>query len=444
MRPEESGAVFEALPDTAALIDTQGVIVDVNAAWRRFARVNQCSPNYEFIAKNYFEISRGAQGPDSQYALKAEERIRNVTERRVDRIELDYPCHSPLEDRWYQLQAIALPRTDTTLLLHRRIQREEESAQRMKRALETYAAAFHVTGAALWEWDPVNDRILVKRGASTESETVELSTQEWLRRIHPDDRESLEDALLACGAGLDSNLRIECRELDVEGGWRWMVTQGALLMDEDAGRRFVGTQADITHRRERESVLEKAAMHDSLTGLPNRALFMHRLSDALQDKTHEAIGLLFVDLDDFKRVNDNYGHNVGDRVLNQVAQRLLVATRYKDTLARLGGDEFAVLLDGIHSRSQVLAAADRLCKAMEEPLDIDGRRLRVSASVGGCAASTCRVDPAEALRRADAAMYGAKRAGKRGFHYYSVDPFWSQSDLEDGNAQSEPKTYSVS
>jgi|GEM_PF-4725127 len=439
----DSRVVFEALPDAAALIDSEGLIVDVNAAWRLFARANQCSPDYRFVGRNYLEMCRASQGPDSEYALKAEERIRNVIQGRADRIELDYPCHSPLEKRWYQLQAIALPLDGLTLLLHRRIQREEESAHRMKKSLESYAAAFHATGAALWEWDPATDRIRLQRSASTESEAVELSTMEWLRRIHLDDRESVEDALLACGAGLSSSLRIEHRELDVDGAWRWMVTQGALLTDEDAGRRVVGAQADITHRRERESLLHKAATHDSLTGLPNRSLFMQRLKDALHDTTRTAVGLLFVDVDDFKRINDDYGHTVGDRVLNQVAQRLLVATRQGDTVARLGGDEFAVLLENIDSRSQVMAAGDRLYKAMDEPLDIDGRPIRVGVSVGGCAQSTGEVDPAEALTRADAAMYRAKRAGKQGSHTLIVDPVWSEREFDDLNT-SGPGSYSVS
>jgi len=172
---------------------------------------------------------------------------------------------------------------------------------------------------------------------------------------------------------------------------------------------------DVTAQKHLEARLVHDAFHDPLTGLPNRSLFRDRVNHALvrlaRDGTHTGVTALFLDLDDFKSVNDTLGHAAGDRVLAVVGDRLRNVTRAYDTVARLGGDEFAVLLEEVTHEGEVLEIVERIRAAFLQPVRVDGQELIISASVGVAHASTD--DEADVLlRNADVAMYDAKEAGK--------------------------------
>jgi diguanylate cyclase (GGDEF)-like protein/PAS domain S-box-containing protein len=171
---------------------------------------------------------------------------------------------------------------------------------------------------------------------------------------------------------------------------------------------------DITHRKVLEARLIHDAFHDPLTGLPNRALFRDRVAHALvrlQRTRKTGTCVLFLDLDDFKAVNDTLGHSAGDRLLAIVGERLCSITRGFDTVARLGGDEFAILIEELESPDEALAIAARAHKALQVPLHVDGRDLSIAVSIG-VAHATIDDDANTLLRNADVAMYEAKEAGK--------------------------------
>jgi diguanylate cyclase (GGDEF)-like protein/PAS domain S-box-containing protein len=169
---------------------------------------------------------------------------------------------------------------------------------------------------------------------------------------------------------------------------------------------------DITVSHKLESDLRFAAYHDSLTGLPNRLLLMKKIEETRQDETIAGIALLFIDLDDFKTINDGLGHAAGDEVLNLVASRVRTVLRLRDTAARLGGDEFAVLLTECYSDADVLTLAERVLAAIAEPIYLDERELHITASIGVAVAWGDHPSPTTMLRDADAAMYKAKQEGK--------------------------------
>jgi diguanylate cyclase (GGDEF)-like protein/PAS domain S-box-containing protein len=187
-------------------------------------------------------------------------------------------------------------------------------------------------------------------------------------------------------------------------------------------RGLVLTLRDVTERRRLERELTHRANHDSLTGLANRVVLSDRVQDAVAraSRTGAIVALLFVDLDDFKVVNDTLGHEVGDQVLAAVGHRLTAALRVGDTAARLGGDEFAVLIENAHDLSAVEQIADRVVRTLAEPVDVDGNLVTTSASVG--VATTIDADGGtDMLRQADLALYVAKGAGKgRWRRYQSV------------------------
>ena len=154
------------------------------------------------------------------------------------------------------------------------------------------------------------------------------------------------------------------------------------------------------------------AFHDSLTGLANRGLFLDRLTQQLQADDTERIALLFLDLDRFKAVNDALGHAAGDALLKTTADRLKAALREHDVAARFGGDEFAIMLCGVPTTTDAVRVAERILRALSEPMVIAGRRLEVNASVGIALSAGGITDPMELMRRADVAMYQAKRRGR--------------------------------
>ncbi len=185
------------------------------------------------------------------------------------------------------------------------------------------------------------------------------------------------------------------------------------LLGDDNVNAIVLTVRDVTTRRALEEQLERKAFHDDLTGLANRALFLDRVEHALQRVTSHtgSVAVLFIDLDDFKAINDGMGHGAGDELLREVADRIRTAIRPADTVARLGGDEFAVLVEDVSSAGQVLNLSERILQTIREPVEVQGRDIIVSASIG-VASATADTDVESLLRDADIAMYCAKSNGK--------------------------------
>lgn len=187
---------------------------------------------------------------------------------------------------------------------------------------------------------------------------------------------------------------------------------------------------DVTARREAEARLAHQALHDALTGLPNRALFQDRLKHALARSTRrrEQPVVLLLDLDNFKAVNDTLGHGAGDELLVQVAGRLQATLRASDTIARLGGDEFAILLEDEHPRAAGRRVAERIGSALDSPFRVLSREISVRASVGIAHCSGAEVSSEELMRDADIAMYEAKRGGRG--RSVGFDPAMREATLE--------------
>lgn len=191
-------------------------------------------------------------------------------------------------------------------------------------------------------------------------------------------------------------------------------------------RNYIEIAADITKARTAEEMFWRQANYDSLTGLPNRHLFLDRVQQAIRNshrRDHPAFSLLFIDLDEFKEVNDTLGHTIGDRLLKEAGQRLLHCSRDTDTVARIGGDEFTILLADVHNAEDedsyvIERVAHCVIDAMREPFHIDGETLRISASIGITRYPKDAHDVESLLKHADQAMYEAKRLGRNRFVYF--------------------------
>lgn len=197
----------------------------------------------------------------------------------------------------------------------------------------------------------------------------------------------------------------------------------AELLDLDGEESLLLLLHDVSERKRFERKLQHLALHDALTGLPNRTLFEDRLGHALERAEREGsrVAVLFLDLDGFKTVNDTLGHAAGDELLKAVADRIRVCFRDQDTLARIAGDEFAAVLEDAGEWDEVRAAAERLSLALEIPFDVLGSEVTVSVSVGVALARPRERAPEELLRRADVAMYRAKEEAGTSYQVYDAD-----------------------
>jgi len=238
----------------------------------------------------------------------------------------------------------------------------------------------------------------------------------------------LSSALESVVPGIASAASIfEIRQVVLSGGTYHLAhvtyehETGPILLDLNFFQTDPGKGAvffsDVTEQRRAEVKIRHMAFHDSLTSLPNRELLLDRLGVALANATRNRtyVGLLFLDLDDFKPINDRFGHTVGDALLIGVAQRLKRSARSGDTVARIGGDEFTMLVPSIASREELAVVAHKIVSVLHEPFEINDHTIRITASVGGAMTNEGASDPDLLIEQADAAMYRMKNAGRDGY-----------------------------
>ena len=293
------------------------------------------------------------------------------------------------------------------------LQRSEERFRSLVRNASDGVVVVGADGLIKFE-SPAVERILGRPPAHTAGN---VATAE----IHPDDRAAVERRFAEVAAVSGSEASFELRARHADGSWRMLEAIAKNLLDDPAVGGVVINYRDITERKTLEEQLRHQAFHDVLTGLANRSLFRDRLAHALARASRGALptAVLYLDIDDFKAVNDRLGHAAGDRLLVAVGQRLDSATRTGDTVARLGGDEFAVIVEETdpHEASQ---AADRILQALAEPFDVEGRQTSVRASIGIAIHDVDGGGADELLRRADIAMYAAKSQGGDGYATYDA------------------------
>jgi diguanylate cyclase (GGDEF)-like protein/PAS domain S-box-containing protein len=257
----------------------------------------------------------------------------------------------------------------------------------------------------------------------------------WEELIHPDDAPGARGLLAALVAGESAG--VDHRLARSDGSWLDVETLATNLLGDDSVDAIVLNTRDVSQRKELERRLAHQAAHDALTGLPARALLEDRIEQALARRRRDGrrLAVLFVDLDDFKALNDTWGHAAGDIALREVAARLERSVRDSDSAARLGGDEFGVLLDGIDGPDEAIAIGHRCLAALTQPLLVDGQELSITAAIGIALDSDETQTPDQILRHADTAMYRAKRQGKGRWSLFEALAV-GRSDLVNGSEPS--------
>jgi diguanylate cyclase (GGDEF)-like protein/PAS domain S-box-containing protein len=304
--------------------------------------------------------------------------------------------------------------------------RAEQALQDSERRL---ALALQAGNSAVWEVDvaagkllPVSDLLFTMLGY-TPGELNRLD--DWLRLIHDEDRSRILQILDDVVQGRqDGYSGVELRYRSKDGGWRWILCQAVAAERDRHGKalRLVGTHTDIHDRKLAEQRAQEAVQHDLLTGLPGRALVFeygsHLLAAAQRQRGR--VALLFIDLDRFKPINDQYGHKVGDKVLQVVAARLVNCTRHEDLVGRLGGDEFVIILPHLDAgRRWASVVAQKIIDSISQPVQVESLDLVISPSIGISYYPEHARNVEDLVRTADLAMYQAKQSGRANYQVYT-------------------------
>lgn len=305
-------------------------------------------------------------------------------------------------------------------------QAQEEIRQRAKveKALriseERYALAVAGANDGIWDWDLLSNKVYFsprwKQMLGFTEEDIEDNLEAWLKLIHPDDVENVKLNLYAHIQRQTPYFNCEYRIRKKNGQYAWVLTRGLAVWDDDGKPiRMAGSQTDITERKNAEQQLLHDALHDALTGLPNRTLFLDRLKLAIERAKRREdylFAVCMLDLDHFKNVNDSLGHLIGDRLLITVSNVLQQGLRSTDTLARFGGDEFVILLEDIRDTRNVFRITNWIHEKFAEPIRLVGHQVYITTSIGVVLSNDELTTPDEMLRDADIAMYVAKANGR--------------------------------
>jgi diguanylate cyclase (GGDEF)-like protein/PAS domain S-box-containing protein len=325
---------------------------------------------------------------------------------------------------WRHLEVIRSNRLDDPHMAGvvtnvRDVTERKEAEEALRGSEASLAESQRIAHLGAWEWDVVTGEVWWSEetyriygfdpgeGINVRQKLEEALFPEDLPRY----RRTIDEALSGEAEGYDHEHRIRRPDGEVS----WVHGQAEVVRGEDGGPlRMIGTVHDVTERKALEDRLRHQAFHDPLTDLPNRELFLDRLGHALartERRPGKRVAVLFMDLDDFKVVNDSLGHEAGDLLLVAVAERLMGCMRPEDTLARFGGDEFTVLLEDLDDPEEAVRVAERIIDEVRDPFVLEGREFYVRASIGITLGEDRTKDLDDLLREADIAMYWAKDQG---------------------------------
>ncbi|MEX1198584.1 MAG: EAL domain-containing protein [Pseudohongiellaceae bacterium] len=409
---EQQSAILDALPAHIALLDSRGTIVAINQAWRQFGAENGATDGQHGVGSNYLSVCEQSPGVAGE-ASEAAEGIRTVLGGRSDHFSLEYPCHAPDRQRWFSLIAAPLRSRQQSgaVVMHIDITQRKLAEMNLQRVASLFRASND--GVLIIEPDgvirDVNPAYTLISGFNSEELLGKPAAMHPRLNAPGLDRE-IDESIKSQGYWT-GELRARRKNGEV---YEQKVSVSAIKDDVGGVLNYIIIISDITRLKEHAAELQRVAHYDALTGLPNRRLLTDRLEQAIRHarRHEEVLAVCYLDLDNFKPINDRWGHSAGDRVLVSVARRLEGALRESDTISRLGGDEFVLLLPGIEGGDELDLVLGRVMETLHTPFEIEGETPTVSASAGVALFPEDSEDADTLLRYADQAMYGAKASGR--------------------------------
>ncbi len=334
------------------------------------------------------------------------------------------------------------------------VTRQRRIEKALRESEERYALALQGANDGIWDWNLETDEVYFsprwKAMLGYHDAEIGSSVEEWLKRVHPADLQGLQAAIQCHVEGKTPHLECEYRILHKDDTYRWMLARGLAIRDESGQpHRMAGSQTDMTERKIAEQQLLHDVFHDALTGLPNRVVFLERVEQMIaraERRDSYRFAVLFLDLNNFKTVNDTLGHPIGDQLLKAVALRLKRCLRRDDTIAReaphepllpmgrieiisgerpkplsanltdmvarLGGDEFTVVLEEVADVDEARQVAQRIDEELGRPFNLNGQIVHAGVSIGIVLSSALHKTPDDLVTQADAAMYEAKEKAR--------------------------------
>lgn len=296
----------------------------------------------------------------------------------------------------------------------------------LRKSGEGYKLVFEGASNMLWDWDLTNDRVYISKKWSNildlEGQEICSYHEKWISHIHPKDVERVTLNINDCLAGKSPFYICEYRIKLRNNRYLWISSRGKVLWDEQGKAiRIAGSYTDISERKKTEKRLEHLAYYDPLTGTPIRTIFMDRMKVSITEakKNGLKLAVLFIDIDNFKTINDTYGYHIGDRLLKKITARLKACIRNTGTLCRICGDEFAFLLPGFSNTNYVDEFAQKIIKSFHEPLVIDDFKFYSTLSIGIAIYPNDGDDGETILKNAGIAMNEAKEIGKENLQYFN-------------------------
>jgi diguanylate cyclase (GGDEF)-like protein/PAS domain S-box-containing protein len=452
------GVVFK--DETGTPIRAGGVIIDITAkknaveflraSEERYRHLAEMSPDGIMVNvdRKYVYANQaaarilGTGSPDgiigrALYDFIDQEQNHLILERAGSFLKKDYDSLAPIDitfrrpdgtavdvqltarwTTWEKHSAIQIMLRDVTELKH--------TQSRLRFTSERLHIALESAGEVIWDWDIAANKYEFSNSVKTllaipPNEVIpECVSSSSL--IHPEDAARVYSAIDTYLAGAEPRYECEFRIRARDGIWKWVLSRGTIVSRDASGKPLMmtGTMTDITEKKESEATVWRHANLDALTGIANRRLFRERLDLELhRSRRHgHQVAILYIDLDRFKEVNDLYGHDAGDLLLVHAVQRMQRCVRQTDTIARLGGDEFAIMMTELKDSRHVEFVCRDLLESISSPFHVQKNHAFVTASIGVAIFPIDATDSEDLLRRADQAMFTAKRSGKNQFCYF--------------------------
>ncbi len=429
-------AAIDSLPASIAVLDRAGAVIRVNDAWQRCADRDEDPLLHRVrVGTDYLSVCRRAAVRD-RTAKQALDAVEAVLHGAGTELTVEYPRPGHADPQWFMASVSPLKSArGGAVIAHLNITQRKQAEERL-----LLAAVFENTNEAILLLDARGRIVAVNRAFTG---ITGYSQDEVLLK---------SPGILVSDRRSRAFYRQMWRSLRIAGQWQgeiwgrrkdgesYAVWLGANAVRDDARAisNYVVVFSDITRLKQAEEHLYQLAYRDTLTGLPNRVLFRERLQHVLLQaaRSGSRVALMFLDLDRFKLINDTLGHDLGDRLLKQVAARLVASVRESDTVARLGGDEFTVILEQIEQGLDTAVVAQKVVRDLSRPYDVEGHEIYASVSIG------ISVFPEDAdaapvlLKNADTAMYRAKDHGRARYEFYSAkmdaysrDRLWLDANL---------------
>ena len=416
---EKFEKVFSQSPDGIVILrESDGVITDLNEAM-----LSRCGYlREEMIGKSVDELENFVQPEEWQTAtdlVREEGTLVNQTVTLRNKQGEELP--SSISATTVELSGEAF-----TMVIAKDISKQRATEKRLRRSEERFRGIFENAPIGIMLIDMQGRIFQANHTAATllAYDEDDLLGTHLSRLVSSVDRQSLKESLSDLIVKQDRTHRSE-RRMICQNGLEIWTNFHVVLQPNDASEAlyYIVQIADITDIKRSQQRMEQMAFYDTLTNLANRRLFHERLEKAIEHciRTNRESALLFLDLDNFKRVNDTLGHQIGDHLLREVAARLQQCVRKEDTVGRTGGDEFTILLAEITSPTDAGVVAQKILNHLREPIHVSGHPLIVTTSIGITVLPGDALDANELMRNADLAMYKAKERGRNNFQYYSED-----------------------